>query len=243
MASVYGISSGSDNFSNSLLGIGKSSDTASNTSAAGSLMGMTTGSVSDLELIKNGSYKKLLNAYYKNQKSNTASTKEEKMEKINLTKANQSASSLSEAVGKLMKTDITEENREQLKENLKSVIDKYNALITDGSEVNNVSVLRQTLWMTQDSSALAASLSDVGITIGDGNKLSLDEDKFDTARLTSMNTIFTGKDSFMGKLAGRAGVIANTSRNVISGTGKASTYKPNATYESSDTGHIVDSET
>ncbi len=50
--------------------------------------------------------------------------------------------------------------------------------------------------MTDKTSHL---LSKIGITIGKGNKLELDEDALKKADISSLKTIFTGYNSFVGK--------------------------------------------
>lgn len=199
-----------------------------------------TSSLGDYSLIQSGAYKKLLKAYYNKQDSTAANSEASKTEKINLSTANSDATALGSAVNKLMSEEISEDNRENLKKDLKGVIDKYNSLIDSASGVDNTAVLRQALWMTQGTSANAATLTDIGISIGEGNKLTLDEEKFDKADLGTFKTMFEGKDSYMGKLSSRSGLIANAAKNAVTGSSSASTYTNSADYKSVDMGNIID---
>lgn len=236
MSSVFGITSSNDNYFSSMLGANKSSKNDS--SAIGSLLS-SSGSLGDYSLIQSGAYKKLLNAYY-TKKANDGDTAADKAEKVNLSTANSDANGLNTTVNKLMGIDITEENRESLKASMKEVVEKYNSLIDSASEVDNTSVLRQALWMTQGTSALTKSLTDIGVTVGEGNKLVLDEEKFDKADLSYMKTLFKGKDSFMGKLASRTNLIASAAKKAVTGSNSASTYTNTADYTKNSSGHIMD---
>lgn len=238
--SYFGINSVSDNNYFAAALSSKNSNSSSDNSSLGlSSMISSSSSLGDYSLIQNGTYKKLLNAYYSKQKTGEEAT-ENKAEKVNLSTANSDASGLNNAVNKLMNVELTDENRDTLKESLKSVVEKYNSLIDSASEVDNTSVLRQALWMTQGTSAVSKSLSDIGISIGEGNKLTLDEAKFDKAQISTMKTLFEGKDSFMGKLASRTNLISNAASNAVAGAGKASTYTNRADYTKTNSGNIVD---
>lgn len=220
MASNFGIDTSNFNsYFSSAAGSASRSDTA------GSLLSSMGSTLGDYSLIKSGSYKKLLDAYYSRQNTESAEeSTESKAEKINLVKAKDDAAVLNESVQKLMNTELTEDNREKIKENLKSVIESYNKLIDSGSEVDNKSVLRNTLWMTQSTQSMTVLLNEIGVTIGTGNKLTLDEDKLDTAKLSTMKTLFNSKDSYMGKLLARTNTIAKLSAAASSDSKRASAY-------------------
>lgn len=221
MSSIFGLSS-SDNKNNTYSSI------FNNTSSLG-----------DYSLIQSGAYKKLLKAYY-NKQETPSSTETEKTEKISLSTSNSDASALNSAVSKLMSREISDDTKEDLKKDLKGVIEKYNSLVDSASKVDNTSVLRQALWMTQGTSAVSATLSDIGVTIGEGNKLSLDEEKFDKASIGTMKTLFEGKDSYMGKLLSRSNLIATASKNAVTGSSSASNYTDSADYKSVELGNIID---
>ena len=241
MAGISGISSNDNNYFASMLGT-KSSSSKSSGSGLESILGGSSSSqgLGDYALIQSGAYKKLLNAYYNKQDSeDTAQTK---AEKINLTTAGSDANGLNAEITKLLEKGVNDENREEIKEGLKSVIEKYNSVIDSSSNVDDVKVLRQALWMTQDTSALAASLSDVGITVGSNNKLSLDETKFDKAQLSSLNTVLSGRNSYFGKLADRSAALSSAAGNAVSGSSSSSLYKANGSYAAGTTGNVIDKE-
>ncbi|MCR5684796.1 MAG: hypothetical protein K6G81_05165 [Lachnospiraceae bacterium] len=241
MAGISGISSNDNNYFASMLGT-KSSSSKSSSSGLDSIVGGSSagGGLGDYALIQSGAYKKLLNAYYSRQ--DNTDTAQTKAEKINLSTAGSDASGLNQEITKLLEKGVSEDNRESIKEGLKGVIDKYNSLIDSSSSVDDVKVLRQALWMTQDTSALAATLSDIGITVGSNNKLSLDEEKFDKAQLTSISTAIVGRGSYFSRLADRSASISGAANNAVSGSNSSSMYRSNGSYASNTAGNVIDKE-
>jgi len=186
--------------------------------------------VSDYNLIKSGAYKKLLNSYYGNAtrskivKDNTDTLSEDKKEKINLVTANTDSKALATSVADLTSNAITDENREGLKNSIKKVVEDYNKLIDSGSEVDNTSVLRNVLWMTKGTSENSGLLSDIGISIGEGNKLSFNEEKFDNASLSDVVTLTKGKDSFFGRVMTRALTVSREAASAVNQNMTGSVY-------------------
>ena len=238
---VGGISNDSSNYFASMLGTKSSSEKSNSSSGIEALLGGSSSSTSglgDYAMIQNGAYKKLLNAYY--NKQNNEDTIEQKQEKINLTTSSADASGLNADINRLLEYGINDNNRERIKDSLKAVVEKYNALIDSASKVDDVKVLRQALWMTQDTSALASSLVGIGITVGSNNKLTFDESRFDNAQLSSLKTVLDGRSSFFGKLADRSAAINNAASNAVSGSSAKSMYKPSGDYARNVTGNVVD---
>ena len=237
---VGGINNDSSNYFASMLGTKSSTEKSNSSSGLESLLGSgsSTSGLGDYAMIQNGAYRKLLNAYYKKQDSED--TVEQKTEKINLTTSSADASGLNADINKLLELGINDDNREKIKDSLKAVVEKYNALIDSASRVDDVKVLRQALWMTQDTSALASSLVGIGITVGSNNKLVFDESKFDNARLADMKTVLEGRGSYFGKLQDRSVAISNAATNAVSGSSAKSMYKPSGDYAKQVTGNVVD---
>lgn len=218
------------------VGLNNSSVTNRYSNLTSSVLGSGNGNaLGDLALIKSGAYKKLLSAYYKNEKSSAAkNTEPDKAEKIKLVTAKSDASKLKAGAEALKKTELTEENRDNIKEKLQSFVDGYNALIDSGSAVDTQSVLRNELWMTQMTAKNAGVLEDIGIKIGTDNKLSIDDEKFAKAQLTTMKTLFQGNDSYMGRVAARASSIESIAKADASKGTHASAYTNTGEYESFD---------
>lgn len=186
--------------------------------------------VSDYNLIKSGAYKKLLNSYYGNAtRSKTISDNTEtldagKKEKVNLVAANTDSKALASSIADLSGVTVSNENRDELKNSIKKVVENYNKLVDSGSEVDNHSVLRNVLWMTKGTGENAGLLSDIGITIGEGNKLSFDENKFDNASLSDVSTLTKGKDSFFGRVMTRALTVSREAAAAVNQNLTGSVY-------------------
>lgn len=205
----------------------------SGSSSGGSLLG-------DYASIKNGSYKKLLNAYYKKTSQNEKATEAEKTEKKNLVLAKDAAVKMSESASALKDLELTEDNRENIKKSVKNFVDAYNRMVDAGSDVDSAGVLKNTLWMTQVMQKNSAVLDDIGISVGDGNKLILDEEKLDKAKLTTLSTIFKGVGSIADKMAGRASKIATlAATEAVKGT-RASDYTNKIDFKSLTSGSMYD---
>lgn len=90
--------------------------------------------------------------------------------------------------------------------------------------------------MTNKNSSL---LSKIGITIGKGNKLELDEEALKKADISSLKTVFTGYNSYASKVSQKAASIGNAANRATA------TYTNNGTYSktvSSSTSSKIDEE-
>lgn len=72
---------------------------------------------------------------------------------------------------------------------MKSFIDDYNDVVKEAGESNTKDVLRNASWMTGMTDKTSHLLSKIGITIGKGNKLELDEDELKKADISSLKTV------------------------------------------------------
>lgn len=227
----------------SVLGIGSASqNNYSNLTSSIFSAGSSGNALGDMALIRSGAYKKLLNAYYKNDaKSGGSETKSvDEAERKNLVIAKDSASSLKTSAKALMDSTISDENREDIKEKMKTFIKDYNSMLDAGSEVDDQAVLRNTLWMTQMTSKNGGLLSDVGISVGTDNKLSLDEEKFDKASMTTLNSLIKGTDSFFGRVASKADNIALLSAKSATDGTSAALYTRKGSFDMGTLSSILD---
>lgn len=230
MSSMYGIDSNNSNMNWMFTGAG-------NNTSSGNILG-------DYSLIQSGAYKKLMKAYYSTKNEVAAETDESvKKEKMDLSTADQDAQALNSSVSKLMSIEVSEDKRDDLKSALKDVIKDYNKLIDSGSEVDDTSVLRNVLWMTQGTSKNGGILQDIGVKIGEGNKLELDEEKFDKVNLSNIETLVKGFDSYMGRLASRAAKIASAAVNAVTESTASAYTRSGSSYSSVSVNSVIDSKT
>ena len=208
----------------------------------------TTGStfnLSDYAAIKNGSYGKLLKAYYAKQDAEKASSGGDSMQKSALTKS--SADDLRKSAEALNNDELWEKKKikkmdeksgqeievedydwENIIKAVKSFVENYNSVIEHAGDSNSKNVLKNAVWMTGITESNEKLLSKVGITVGKDNKLELDEEALKKALkkadIGTLKTLFTGHNSFADKVATKANSISNAA------AGSIGTYKSNGTY-------------
>lgn len=197
--------------------------------------------LTDYAMIKKGSYGKLLKAYYAKQDETDAAASEDATKKSSQMKAaadslKQSAAALGSASLWEKKKTVTKDevtgvetetedyDREAITKAVKSFVTDYNAVISRAGDSETKDVLRNAVWMTGMTDTMEKLLSNVGISIGEDNKLSLDEDALKKANINTLKTIFTGYGSFADKVASKAGAISNGAARA------AGTYNSKGTY-------------
>lgn len=199
--------------------------------------------LSDYAMIKNGTYGKLMKAYYAKEKAEQAFSGGDSKPKLSLMAGN--AGSMAKSAQALMQDSLWEKKtikekdektgEETEKEDydwkaitkaLKSFIDDYNATVEGAGESNNKNVLRNAAWMTKTTSMSERLLNKVGISVGSGNKLELDEDKLKEADISTLKTLFTGHNSYADKMMSKGNAIAMAAANA------GGTYTSSGTYSS-----------
>lgn len=187
--------------------------------------------LSDWASVKNGSMAKLSKAYYAK----------------NSEKAAKNAASASEIKEAVKANNVVKGDAESLKKSLKDVKDidslkefvkEYNSMISAGGDSENKGVLRNTLSMTQMVDKHRNTLADLGITIGEDNKLSLDEEAAKKAQSSTYKSLFGGVGSLGDLIASKASGIINS---INAENNKLKNYTPAGTYAGTgDVGNIYD---
>ncbi|MCR5153903.1 MAG: hypothetical protein K6B75_03555 [Lachnospiraceae bacterium] len=200
--------------------------------------GDLSGLVSDYASISSGAYKKLVSAYY--NKIASGNEEESETETANLKLVAGNSSSLKASSSALLNTDFSAEDTdpETALKNLKTFISDYNSLIDTADDVNSKSVLRNTLWMVNITDKISGLLSDVGITIGEDNKLSLNEDTWGKAENGLKGILFNGGNSYANKMLYKASQINTSSGGTSSGT-----YTSRGAYSTTNGASTIDTET
>lgn len=201
------------NYFNSLFG------STSSENGMYSIFSGSNGVLGDYAMIKSGVYKKLLTAYYKTQDStgNTDETAsvEDTTEKAKLVTVKTDSNTLMEAADKLNDTALYKStgkdeagkavyDTEAIKDNVKAFVSAYNSFIDSTSDVDNVSVLNKSLSVVKETASNRNLLKEVGITIGEGNKLSVDEETLASAKMTTLTSLFTGRNSYASDITQKA---------------------------------------
>jgi len=227
-------------------------------------------SLSDYAMIKSGSYGKLMKAYYsqgddsskKNSSVNKLVSGNSADQATTITALKGSSDKLSKAAQALTETgkenlfvekDITtkDENgvesttkgydKDAIYKKVSSFVDAYNSVLSAAGKSDNVKVLNTGANMTTMTAANEDMLAKVGITIGDDNKLSLDEKTFKEADMSSVKTMFNGVTSYAYDVQTKASFINMYAKEDAAKT--SGIYAQNALYNNSyaSSGYMFDS--
>ena len=192
-------------------------------SSGGGLFNLAT----EFQSIRSGSYGKLLSAYYQKM-SNEGQEEAIEKENTNRQLVAGNSSSLKSAASKLSDMDFTKATEEESLNAVKDFISSYNSVVDTADDVESRGVLRNAVWMTNMMQKSAGLLSDVGISIGENNQLTLDETKWKEASATMKSALFNGRNGLAEKLAYKADRISGAATEKASYT--ATAYKPNGDY-------------
>lgn len=106
--------------------------------------------------------------------------------------------------------------------------DDYNSVLSAAAKSKNSSVVSTASNMVQQTVANEKMLSRIGITIGEDNKLSVDEKKLKAADMTTVKSMMNGNGSFAYGVQTKASFIsmyAKNDQNKASGVyGSSATY-------------------
>ncbi len=231
-ASYYGVSSG---FFNSM-----STGTSSSSFSLG-----------DYASIKNGTYSKLMKAYYGGsdtaaQMLGSTTAGSQLTENTNATSVRDEAKALKDSANKLLdnskntiydKTTVkdadgnetTDYDRDAIYKAVAELADNYNSLINSAADSKNNTVLRTASSMIMNVKANTKVLDKMGITIGSDNKLKIDADKFNKADVSTIKSVFGSNGSLGYNMATSASSIYNSSVSQLAQINN-STYNSNGGY-------------
>jgi hypothetical protein len=172
--------------------------------------------------------KNLYKSYFDMQKTNATSAAKEAADKItekkDSTKTNAYSASkndklktyadnVSSAVSDLanaFKTDAKtgDIDREKAFEAASSFVDSFNELYSSTKGSGNSTVSNKSEFIAKMTSAYSNKLKDVGITVGNDGKLSIDKDTFNSADTGDLDKIFGKKDSFASFMSSQASAVS-----------------------------------
>ena len=185
-----------------------------------------TNMLSDYAAIKNGSYGKLMKAYYAKQDAEKLSGKGDTSQKLTLMKT--SADSLKKSADalndsslwgkkKIKKKDektgeeieVEDYDWDKITKAVKSFVEDYNDVVKEAGESNTKDVLRNASWMTGMTDKTSHLLYKIALKQAD---------------ISSLKTVFTGYNSFVSKISQKATGISNAANRA------SATYTNNGTY-------------
>lgn len=235
----YFLGTGSNSISTLFSGISGSSTT-----------GITSSMISNYYSIRNGSYKKLLTAYYNklnkddDKTTTTSSNNSTNVSADSNTKLSQirsESSKLQESATNLLAkgsasffktTEVKDENgnvtneydMDKIYNGVKSFADNYNSVLKNASTSKVSSISRSVANMISATKVNSKLLETVGITINDNNTLSVDEKVLKNADVSILKSLFNTSGSY--------GYSIGTKASQISAAAKIEAAKTN-TYTSS----------
>lgn len=208
-------------------------------------------SYSDYATIQNGSYTKLMKAYYSDSSSGDSSVSEAKPSTATskdstalLGRIESAADDLTAAESKLKKTGTDSLfTKSQVKDSNGNVsydydtdkiynavndfVKSYNSLIEEGADAKTGSISRSEQSLVNLTKANSKLLKDVGITIGTDNKLSIDEKTFKSADMSKVKSLFQSSGGYGYQASVQAGYMKSYAKSEAE---KANTYGKTGMY-------------
>ena len=214
--------------------------------------GVNLNFLSDYAAIKNGTYGKLMKAYF--GESNAAvdsltknKTKVSDEDKKELAKVQSTADALKETADELMtvgsksvfnkkdvittdangqKTTSKEYDTDKIYKAVSNFVDDYNALIKAVDDAGNEKVTNRAVSLANITDMNAKTLENIGITIEDDYSLSIDKDAFAKADMDKVKMLFNGTGSYGYRVSAQASLIDFAADSEAS---RNSTYTVNGT--------------
>lgn len=206
-------------------------------------VGATAGNfLADYASIKNGSYGKLMKAYYseaasdtvknitKNKAASAVSAALSKEETKEYAKLETTADALKESADALLDKELYEKkegSEDKLYQAVSSFVTDYNAVLKAAEDTADSTVLRRVESMKNNTAAREKTLASVGITVGTDSTLSLDKDTFNKAALSKVKSLFQGNGSYSYQISAQASLINYAADKVIN---RGSAYTTNGSY-------------
>ena len=221
---------------NNLIGNSNLFGTSNNTSSSSSLfsaVGSSGSILGDFASIRNGSYHKLLKAYYAEEKGGTTELTE--TETRNTTEISSDMVALKKAADalkndkSLFEDDGKGIDKDAVVKAVKSLVDAYNSAVDSTSSISITAIDKKMSYTAGMLSRNAGLLEDAGVKFEDG-KLTVDESKLRNADVSTLKSLFTGTNSISARLSTRAADVYSISQAVLgrptglyTGTGSRST--------------------
>ena len=211
--------------------------------------------LSDYAMIKNGSYAKLMKAYYNSDSNDTVKsiagnkTAVTDADKKALTKVQSAADALKESADALMEvgkdsvfnkksvtatdkngveTTTQEYDVDKIYKAVKNFVDDYNDVVKAVDDAGNEKVTNRAVSMANATGSNENLLGKMGITINEDATLSIDEKAFKAADMSTVKSLFNGTGSFGYRVSAQASMIDFAADSEAS---KNNTYTVNATLD------------
>lgn len=202
--------------------------------------------LADYASIKNGSYAKLMKAYYASDGKNstlnsiTKDKTQDTTDKKALTKVETTSDALKESADALLKTgsaslfaqkDITTKDENGVESTVKgydteaiykavnSFVSNYNSVIGAVNDTSNSAINNRATTMVNATISNSKMLNKLGITINSDSTLSLDKDTFMSADMSKAKSLFNGNGSYAYRVSAQASLINYAADNAATSKG------------------------
>lgn len=202
----------------------------------------------DYAMIKNGSYAKLMKAYYSetgssSEVSSIVNSSTSKDDTKTIANVKSSTEELKESADALLekgsKSVFADEDMEKIYTAVSAFVEDYNSVLDTMDDVNSTSILNRAKNMTQATTANSKLLSKVGITINSDNSLSIDKETFLKADVSTVKSLFNGNGSYAYRVSASASMMNYAAEQEAD---KAATYTSTGSYGSTySSGSLFDS--
>lgn len=243
MATISGYDSASIGVLFSSLNQSNSSNSTSLFGSGSDLLGIN---YTDYATIRSGSYYKLLKAYYSEDCSDvvksTISTSKDDTD--TLARIESAAEDMKESAAALMTsgsksvfekvttTDkegvtTTDYDTDAIYKAVKAFADDYNDLLDQAVESDTTNILRGARTMVNYTKVNERMLEKIGITIGEDNKLEIDEEAFKKVDMSTVKNLFGTRGSYGYQIQTQASLIESYAKSEAA---KSNTYSSSGTY-------------
>lgn len=162
-----------------------------------------------INLVRSKGYQKSMTEEYRKVFSGETAASTDA--KANEKKLSESASKLGSVASDMVTGNFNfYSDSEGLMSKAKEFVKLYNETVDGLSKSESNLALQKGVSMVSTTAAYSKSLSQIGITVGKDNKLSLDETKFSSANSASVKSLFGGTYSYASKTAEKASYISRT---------------------------------
>lgn len=226
----------------------------------------TSNFLADYASIKNGSYGKLMKAYYSKDTNDTvkkiasSTTTNGKDEAKDIAKVQSTTDELKESADALLangskslfnKVDITTKdengvetttqgyNTDAIYKAVSNFVNDYNSVINAADDVSSSNITNRVNTLKYATAANEKLLNKIGITVNKDKTLSIDEKTFRAADMNTVKSLFNENGSYGYRASAQASLINFAADSEAT---KASTYNFNGSYANNyNTGNIFNS--
>lgn len=149
-----------------------------------------------------------------------------------------SASALYKSVEKLSAMIISDDNKGNVYDVFSTLVKDYNELLKDTADSKNSNVIKQADSLKSLISSNKSAFSRLGITVNSDKSLSIDEEKFMEADMSTAKSLFSGAYSFGEKMTDRINQIYRYATQGDSLNGQ--TYTSRGSYSAAGVGSTLD---